>query len=200
MVVCRQTWCWRMSLQSCILICRQQKEELHTGHSLSIYEILKLAPTVSCFFQQGPTYSNKATPPNSATPCGPSTQPWVYGGHAYSNNLPIKQKYMSGKIWDLLTIIKMWYSCRMRTLSMSFVSLRSSQQQENFVIRQWWCDLVMKSSVCVLCPDIFLHVHTARICAADHSITALHRLIRMQGRTVNFNGGVYGHFTDMIPS
>jgi hypothetical protein len=32
--------------------------------------VLKACPTVTHFLQQGHTYSNKATPPNNATPCG----------------------------------------------------------------------------------------------------------------------------------
>ena len=39
----------------------------YTGSSLCIGD-LKSAPLVTHFLQQGHTYSNKATPPNSATP------------------------------------------------------------------------------------------------------------------------------------
>ena len=41
--------------------------------SLSIRD-LKADPAVTQFLKQGHTYSNKATPPNSATSWGPSTQ------------------------------------------------------------------------------------------------------------------------------
>ena len=43
----------------------------HTGQTLSI-ETSKTIPTVTHFLQQGHTYSDKTTPPNSATPYGPS--------------------------------------------------------------------------------------------------------------------------------
>ena len=59
-----------------MLIHRQQKETVsHTWHSLSILDLKAYPPpTVTHFFQQGHTYSNKAIPPNSATPYGPSIQ------------------------------------------------------------------------------------------------------------------------------
>ena len=41
---------------------------------MSIYETSKPASTVTHFLQQGHTYSNKATPPNCATPYMPSIQ------------------------------------------------------------------------------------------------------------------------------
>jgi hypothetical protein len=42
--------------------------------------------TMTCWPQQGHSYSNKATPPNSATPYEPSFQKtWLYEDHAYSN-------------------------------------------------------------------------------------------------------------------
>jgi hypothetical protein len=45
-----------------------------------------LLHTVTYFFLQGHTYSNKATPPNSATPHGPNIQTQVYASHSYSNH------------------------------------------------------------------------------------------------------------------
>ena len=44
------------------------------------------------FFQQDHTYFNKAIPPNSATPFGPSIQTRVYGGHTYSSYHKITTK------------------------------------------------------------------------------------------------------------
>jgi hypothetical protein len=46
----------------------------HTGWSLSIYDTSKPTSIVSHFLQQGHSYSNKATPPNSATLYEPSIQ------------------------------------------------------------------------------------------------------------------------------
>jgi hypothetical protein len=43
----------------------------YTGHRLSIYKTSKPA-TMTHFFQQGHTFSNKATPPDSAIPYGTS--------------------------------------------------------------------------------------------------------------------------------
>ena len=61
-------WCWRGSWEFYILVHRQQgKNVCHTGHSLSVRE-LKACSTVTQFLQQGHIYSNKAIPPNSATP------------------------------------------------------------------------------------------------------------------------------------
>ena len=48
--------------------------DCHTRPSLSIYEISKLASTMTHFLRQGYTYVNKAMPPNSATPYGSSIQ------------------------------------------------------------------------------------------------------------------------------
>ncbi|ERE70557.1 calmodulin-regulated spectrin-associated protein 1 [Cricetulus griseus] len=47
---------------------RQQEVVLDTGCDLNIYETSKPTSTVTHLLQQGSTYSNKATPPNSATP------------------------------------------------------------------------------------------------------------------------------------
>lgn len=49
-------------------------ERLCTGCSLSTCETLKSAPTVTHFLYQGHIYSNKATPPKSATSYGLSIQ------------------------------------------------------------------------------------------------------------------------------
>jgi hypothetical protein len=49
-----------------------------TGQGLSIWD-LKAHPLVTCFLQQGHTYSNKATPSNTATSYGPK-------GAIYSNH------------------------------------------------------------------------------------------------------------------
>jgi hypothetical protein len=46
----------------------------YPGWSLSINKISKPTCRVMYFLQQSHTYSNKATPPNSTTPSGPSTQ------------------------------------------------------------------------------------------------------------------------------
>jgi hypothetical protein len=42
-------------------------------------------PKVTHFLQQGHTYSNKNTPPNS-TPCRPIIQTQIYGSQTYSNH------------------------------------------------------------------------------------------------------------------
>ena len=47
---------------------KQEEGLCLTGHGLSIYKSSKPASTVTHFLQQDHTYSNKATPPNSATP------------------------------------------------------------------------------------------------------------------------------------
>ena len=52
---------------SYILTCRKQEVVSDTGHDLSIYEASKPTPTMTDFFQQDHTYSNIATPPNTAT-------------------------------------------------------------------------------------------------------------------------------------
>ena len=41
--------------------------------------VLQPTPTVTHFLQQGHTYSNKATPPNSATPCDKYFQTTIFG-------------------------------------------------------------------------------------------------------------------------
>ena len=65
-----------------ILILRQQKQATvsHTGHSVSIGDVkahlhsVTLPPTRPHLLQQGHTYFNKATPPNSANPYGLNIQ------------------------------------------------------------------------------------------------------------------------------
>lgn len=62
----RKLWCWRSNLVAYILTFRQKEEVWDTGWGLSIYETSKFISTVTHFTQQGRTYSNKATPANSA--------------------------------------------------------------------------------------------------------------------------------------
>ena len=68
MVVCRQTWCWRRSWEFYILIHRQQ-ETAPLGLAWA-YETSKSTFTMTTLLWQGHTYSNEATPLNSATSYG----------------------------------------------------------------------------------------------------------------------------------
>ena len=98
MAVCRQTWCWR-SREFYILIHRQPKETVcQTGHSLSIYETSEPTSIVTHFLQQGHAYSNKATPPYSATPFEPSIQTHEsMGPHPFNLPYPsLEQSRRSG--------------------------------------------------------------------------------------------------------
>jgi len=61
----------------------------HGGKHGSVLGLLKPQShlPVTHFLQQVHIYSNKATPPNSATPWWPSIQIYeAYGSHSYSNN------------------------------------------------------------------------------------------------------------------
>ena len=53
-----------------ILIRRQQEVDSVTLSKVWAKDTSKTSPTVTHFLQQGHTYFNKATPPNSATPFG----------------------------------------------------------------------------------------------------------------------------------
>jgi hypothetical protein len=66
----RKTWCWR-SREFFILIYRWQVGDcVQHWCSLSGYNTLKSAYTVTHFLQQGHSHSNKAIPPNSTVPYG----------------------------------------------------------------------------------------------------------------------------------
>ena len=52
----------------------QAARDCLTGPGLCIYEISNPASTVTHFLQPGHTYSNRATPPNSAPPYKPNVQ------------------------------------------------------------------------------------------------------------------------------
>lgn len=63
MTASRQMWGWR-SWEFCILIQGKQK----TGFQTARGRVSTHIPTVTHLLQQGYTYTNKAIPPNSATP------------------------------------------------------------------------------------------------------------------------------------
>ena len=67
MAVCRQT-VLEKELRVLHLNLKATGHELRHWHGLSIYETSKPTPTVTHFLQQGHTYLNEVTPPNSATP------------------------------------------------------------------------------------------------------------------------------------
>jgi hypothetical protein len=74
MAVSRQTWCWRGAKNSTSPYEGSQKTVFQAARR----RVSKPAPTVTHFFQQGHTYSNKATP----TPTRPHL---LQQGHTYSN-------------------------------------------------------------------------------------------------------------------
>ena len=57
-----------LELRAYIFLGTQQEVNWDTGCGLRVCETLKSASTVTHFLQQGHTYSNKATPPNSVIP------------------------------------------------------------------------------------------------------------------------------------
>jgi hypothetical protein len=63
-----------MELRVLHLHLQAARRNCNTGHRLSICSISKPASTVTHFFQQGHTYSHKATTPNSAMPYVTSIQ------------------------------------------------------------------------------------------------------------------------------
>jgi len=100
----RQTWCWR-SLSVLHLDPKAAARDYlykhpggawnstlgraHTGCA----QASKPTPTVTHFLHQGHTYSNKATPPTSTTPCVPSIQTHrrakpIQTSYSFPNRLP----------------------------------------------------------------------------------------------------------------
>ena len=79
-----------------------------------VYETSKSTPTVTYFLQQGNTYFNKAIPPNSAMPYGPSIQTSLWGPFLFTPpfGLPDGRTVvcgLDGRI--LLRHAGLWKSC-----------------------------------------------------------------------------------------
>ena len=68
-----QQVCMMLERQPKVLCLDQQAARVNQKRHWAWFQFLKpqCSPPVTHFLQKGHTYFNKATPPNSATPCGP---------------------------------------------------------------------------------------------------------------------------------
>jgi hypothetical protein len=119
MEACRQTWCWRKNWRVLHLdpkAARRRPDKL----------VLKPTSTVTHFFQQDHTYSNKVISPNSATAHEPSIQV-----HESMENKPIQTTKERKGWFSLVFSNRSFHSCELSLAVLPYLMVEQSCSQHS---------------------------------------------------------------------